>query len=106
MVYEMPVDPRPYWIWCHLVLPETGEAKGTDDLKHRLLSQSLVIVGSEPKVGTDAYHLRQSSFSALFSARSRISAGVLAYRSDTNLFSTVTNLHRDLQSMVYMHSPP
>ena len=51
MVYEMPVDPRPCWIWCHLVLPETGEAKGTDDLKHRLLSQSLVIVGLEPRDG-------------------------------------------------------
>ena len=64
--------------------PETGEAIGTDDLKQRLstatyayalypLFQSVVLGKA------DAYHLRQSRFSALFSVCVRISAGVLQY---------------------------
>ncbi len=78
--------------------PKMSKAKGIDDLKQRLWTASLTPPPSIPKTGhcqvksleADAYHLRQSSFSALFSACPRISAGVPAYRSDMNLFSTVT----------------
>lgn len=38
MVHEMPVDPRSYWLWCHLFFPETGEARETNDLKQRFFT--------------------------------------------------------------------